>query len=456
MSAASPAGGLTRRGAIAGLASALSAPALAGLRSDPDFDVLIVGAGAAGIAAARRLAGSKFKFGVLEASDRRGGRCFTDATTFGMPYDRGACLLHLPARSSLAAQAARSGAELYPDPELLQFRIRGRKAFDRGLEEVRSKIDLEQFYAERVRCYGAIASAAAGKDDVSCTDALPADLGDWRKTLEFFLGPYRCGAELKELSAKEYATSFDRGPAQLCRQGAGSLISKLALGLPVKFFSPVQQIDWSDRVVALETASGTLTARAVIVTASTALVAAGRIKFKPNLPAPQVRAFETLKLGSYDRVAIEFTGTLAGLDGNEVVFEKVGDGKPAALLANLHGTRLAVLSLCGKTAADLSAEGEKAMLDFAIDWVTGVFGANAKKAIVRTHATSWNKQMWTLGAFSTAVPGAQGARKLAAEPLGERVWFAGEALSPSYWGTVGGAWQDGERAADAVVARLGK
>jgi hypothetical protein len=122
MRAASPAGGLSRRGAIAALASALSAPALAGLRSDPDFDVLIVGAGPAGIAAGRRLAGSKWKFGILEASDRRGGRCFTDTTTFGLPYDQGACRMHLPSRSSLAAQAARNEIDLYPDPEVLQFR----------------------------------------------------------------------------------------------------------------------------------------------------------------------------------------------------------------------------------------------------------------------------------------------------------------------------------------------
>jgi len=241
-----------------------------------------------------------------------------------------------------------------------------------------------------------------------------------------------------------------------CSAARAILIGKLALGLPTKFFSRVQQIDWSDRTVALETPGGPLSARAVIVTASTAVLANGKIKFKPNLPAPHAHAFETLKLGSYDRVAIEFTGNLARLEPNEIVFEKVSDSKPAALLANLHGTRLSVLNVCGKTAAELSAQGEKAMLDFAIEWVTGVFGANAKKAIVRTHVTSWNKQTWTLGAFSSAVPGAQGARKLAAEALGDRVWFAGEALSPSFWGTVGGAWQDGERAADAVLARLGK
>jgi hypothetical protein len=257
---------LTRRSAVAGLASALSSPALAGLRSEPDFDVLIVGAGPAGIAAARRIAGTKWKFGIIEASDRRGGRCFTESTTFGLPYDQGACSIHVPPRSSLAGLAARNGIELYPDPEILQIRLRGRKAFDRGLEEVHSKNELEQFYTNRVRCYAAIANAAGGKDDISCADALPADLGDWRKMMEFFLGPYRFGAELKELSAKEYAVSLDRGPALLCRLGAGILIGKLALGIPTKFFSPVTLVDWGDRSVVLETGGGTVSARAVIVT----------------------------------------------------------------------------------------------------------------------------------------------------------------------------------------------
>ena len=456
MTPASPARELTRRSAVAGLASALSSPALAGLRSEPDFDVLIVGAGPAGIAAARRIAGTKWKFGIIEASDRRGGRCFTESTTFSLPYDQGACSIHVPPRSSLAGLAARNGIELYPDPEILQIRLRGRKAFDRGLEEVHSKNELEQFYTNRVRCYAAIANAAGGKDDISCADALPADLGDWRKMMEFFLGPYRFGAELKELSAKEYAVSLDRGPALLCRLGAGILIGKLALGIPTKFFSPVTLVDWGDRSVVLETGGGTVSARAVIVTASTAVIAAGKIKFKPNLPAPYARAFETLKLGNYDHVAIEFSGNLLGVEANEVIFDKVHDSKPAALLANLHGTRLSILKVPGKSGAELSERGESAMLDFAFDWLTAVFGSNARKAVVRTHATFWNKQPWALGAFSSAVPGAQGARKLLSEPLSERVWFAGEALSQSYWGTVGGAWQDGERAADAVLARLSK
>jgi hypothetical protein len=108
-----------------------------------------------------------------------------------------------------------------------------------------------------------------------------------------------------------------------------------------------------------------VSARAVIVTASTAVIAAGKIKFKPNLPAPYARAFETLKLGNYDHVAIEFSGNLLGVEANEVIFDKVHDSKPAALLANLHGTRLSILKVPGKSGAELSERGESAMLDFA-------------------------------------------------------------------------------------------
>ena len=272
--------------------------------------------------------------------------------------------------------------------------------------------------------------------------------------MEFVLGPYRFGVELSELSAKEYAVSIDRSAAQLCRQGVGALIGKLAFGVPIKFFSPVTLVDWSKRSVALLTGEGVVTAQAVIVTASTAVLASGRIRFRPNLPGTYASACEKLKLGSYDHIALAFTGNPLGLDANEVVFERGYTTKTAALRANVHGTRLSLLTLAGRSGAELADRSENAMTDFALDWISGVFGSRAKKAVVGVHATSWTKDPWTLGAFSSAPPGAQEARRSLSEPLNDVVWFAGEAVHQTFWGTVGGAWQNGERVADAVIARL--
>lgn len=456
MASAVKAFNLTRRGAIAGLISAVSCPAIAGLQRQPDLDVLIVGAGAAGIAAGRRLLATNKKFAIIEASDRMGGRCFTDRATFNLPFDRGANSIHLPAQSPLPKLAAQNGTELYPDPAREQIRVRKRIGVEKDLEEIHSKLELEEFYADSVRCYAAIAQAAADKSDLSCAEVLPADLGYWQRTMEFVLGPYRFGAELKELSAKEYATSIHRSSAWLSRQGVGALIGRLALGVPIKFFSPVTLVDWSDRSVTLAMGQEVVTARAAIITASTAVLAAGKIEFRPRLPARYASAFDKLKLGSYDHVALAFNDNALGLNANEVVFEKAFTTKTAALFGNVHGTNLSLLTLAGQTGAELADKGESAMTGFALDWISGIFGSRAKRAVARMQATSWKKEPWTLGAFSSAPPGAQDARKTLVEPLNEVVWFAGEAVSQNFWGTVGGAWQDGERAANAVIAQLNR
>jgi monoamine oxidase len=95
------------------------------------------------------------------------------------------------------------------------------------------------------------------------------------------------------------------------------------------------------------------------------------------------------------------------------------------------------------------------MVAFALEWLTGLYGNDIKKAAVRTHATHWNDEPFVLGAFSAAAPGGQPARRVLMEPLNGRIWFAGEAVHETLWGTVGGAWESGERAAEAALRRIG-
>jgi len=89
------------------------------------------------------------------------------------------------------------------------------------------------------------------------------------------------------------------------------------------------------------------------------------------------------------------------------------------------------------------------------EWLSLLFGFNVKRAIKRSHATRWNENPFALGAMSAAGPGNADARKILMEPLGGRIWFAGEALHETQWGTVGGAWESGTRAAEAVLRKLG-
>ena len=96
------------------------------------------------------------------------------------------------------------------------------------------------------------------------------------------------------------------------------------------------------------------------------------------------------------------------------------------------------------------------MISFATGWLADLYGADVKKAIGRTHATRWAAEPWTLGAFSAAAVGGQGGRKVLMEPVRERLFFAGEAVHETLWGTVGGAWESGERAAEAALRLWGR
>ena len=175
----------------------------------------------------------------------------------------------------------------------------------------------------------------------------------------------------------------------------------------------------------------------------------------PSFPKRHADAFGKLTLGSYDHIALELAGNPLGFESDDLVFEKSADAHTAAILANVSGTQLCMIEVAGTFGRDLAARGEAAMVNFAADWLAGLYGADVKKAIKRSHATRWNHEPLALGAFSAAAPGGQGARRIVAEPLQNTLWFAGEAVHETLWGTVGGAWESGERAADAVIHRLG-
>ena len=408
------------------------------------FDVVIVGAGAAGIAAARRIAASGRKFVLIEATNHIGGRCITDTRTFGVPYDRGAHWIHAPDFNPVTKLAAHRGLEVYPAPASQKVRI-GRRYAREG--------ELEDFLALQVRTDRGIAEAAR-KGDIACAAALPNDLGDWRPAIEFVLGPFGCGKDLTQVSAVDFAKSIERNTDAFCRQGFGTLIASFADGIPVKLSTPATAVD-TRREVTVETPSGTISARTAIITVPTSVIAAGAIKFTPELPKRQLDAFAQLSLGSYDHIALELVGNPLGFETDDLVFEKSANAHTAAILANVSGTQLCLIEVAGSFGRELSAQSEAAMVDFAAEWLAGLYGADLKKAIKRSHATRWNSEPWARGAFSAAAPGGQGARRTLMEPLQNAVWFAGEAAHETLWGTVGGAWESGERAADAVLRRLG-
>jgi monoamine oxidase len=439
---------MTRRGFLSSSAAIAVTPVLyrraSGAPLAREADIVVIGAGAAGIAAARRIQAANRRVVVVEATNEIGGRCITDSSSFGVPFDRGSRWMHNPDTSPIIKLARGAGLEIVTPPSGQKIRI-GRRNARAG--------ETEDFLATLVKANRALDDASR-RGDMSCAVALPKELGDWTGTVDFVLGAGFAGKDLKDLSVIDTVRAGDRNAVFACRQGLGTLMAKLGEGLPVSLSTPANRIAWSNRDVTVETPAGKVVARAAIVTVSSNVLTAGNIKFAPDIPKRALDAASKLSLGSYDHIALQMPGNPLGLSRDEVVIEQSTSNATALLLANIGGSSLCSIDVAGSFGRDLSSRGEAAMVAFAKDWLTKLFGSDAASAVNKAIATRWNASPHVQGAMSAATPGGQSSRKVLNEPIG-CLFLAGEATHETLWGTVDGAWESGERAADAALRRIG-
>lgn len=438
---------ITRRGFLSASAALAAMPVLRATAAPlpREADIVVIGAGAAGIAAARRIMATGRRVVVVEAASQVGGRCITDATTFDTPFDRGARWMHNPETNPMIRLARGAGLDVVQAPVGQKMRI-GRRNARAG--------ETEEFLAALVRANRAIDEAGRGKLDTACATVLPKDLGDWAGAAEFMLGASFAGKDLKELSAIDKSRAQDRNAAIACRQGLGTLIARLGEQAPVALSTRASRILWSNRDVSVETPSGKIAARAAIITVSTNVLTSGAIKFGPDLPKRTLDAASKLSLGSYDHIVLQLPGNPLGLSRDDILIEQSNSTRTALLYANIGGSSLCSIDVGGSFGRDLSEQGEKAMAAFAKEWITKLLGSEAASAVQKTSATRWNASPHVMGAMSAASPGGQLSRKVLAEPIG-CMFLAGEATHETLWGTVDGAWESGERAADAALRKIG-
>ena len=268
------------------------------------------------------------------------------------------------------------------------------------------------------------------------------------------LGANATGKDLKDVSVIDKARAQERNAAIACRQGLGTLIAKLGEQVPLALSTPASRIGWSNRDVTVETPAGKIVARAAIITVSSNVLAAGNIKFTPDIPKRQLDAAAKLSLGSFDHIALQLPGNPLGLARDDIIIEQSNSTRTALLFANMGASSLCSIDVAGSFGRDLSAQGEKAMVAFAVEWLTKLFGSDVAAAVKKSSATRWNAAPFVLGAMSSAAPGGQASRKILTEPIG-CMFLAGEATHETLWGTVDGAWESGERAAEAALRRIG-
>jgi monoamine oxidase len=429
---------------MAGLGATLAAPGAAGnLPSVPD--VVVIGAGAAGLAAATRLIAAGRAVVVVEARDRIGGRAYTESLSLGQPFDRGCQWLQGPADlpQIALAEAAGIGLEVYrADRE--QVFLNGRRA---------PRAEVRRYWATGAR----IAAAAERAPGDLPIGSLVAPDWPWVQTAAAWVGPLDFGAELDEVSTADYNAHAEYEVDLLVREGLGTLAALYGHDVPVTLATDVTAIDWGGSGVRVETSRGAIRAAACIVTVPVGVLAADRIRFHPPLPDRKRQAIDGLPMGVLEKVGLRFDGERFGL-AESTILTVLRDGAEARaqcqFLTFPTGHDYVVGYVGGDFGRDLAAAGAGAATDFAIGEFVRAVGSGARKHIAATTFTGWTGDRHSIGAYAVLRPGAAGARAALAEPLANRLYFAGEATSPDLPALYAGAHLSGVRAATEVLGRF--
>ena len=407
-----------------------------------DPQVAIVGAGAAGLAAARTLIDAGISVLVLEAKNRVGGRAFTNSKGIGIPWDHGAHWLHDQENNFFSAYASSLGIPPEPASEKQHLWLGNRWADESEVHDYNAYCDL---VFDRVQVMGLDAQ------DAPISDALPPHFlyrdmfNSWYAALS--------GMEPDRSSVHDdNRYSDDTGNARV-RCGYGALLERFAYEIPVTLSTSVQRIDWSGKGASLETAAGTVNATIAIITASNNVLAGNTIRFTPSLPLSLKAAFENVPLGAAEKVAIAFDQNVFCQKDGHLAFAH-NTSEAARFQICPFGENIAVAYIAGEFAEKISIEGAEAMNDFALSQLIGVFGANIRKSSVGIQSTGWCVDPHIGGGYSSARPGYADARFTLSEPIAERLYFAGEAHTIDAYGTVHGAYRSGVDTANRVAKRL--
>jgi monoamine oxidase len=406
-----------------------------------EVDVAIIGAGAAGLAAASALADSRLNVVVLEAQGRIGGRAHT-VPLAGLPLDLGCEWLHSADRNPLVEKIAATGLTIDKTPPPWAH------------PEATANFSAEerQAYGEAFGAFDERVAAAADEADQPASDLLEPG-SPWNPLLNAFSAYYN-GAEFDQVSVQDYAAYDDSELNWRVAEGYGAGIAGLApKGVRIVRDCPVSLLRHDGPRLRLETAKGVVEARAAIVCVSTAVLAAGALRILPELPA-KLAAVEGLPLGLADKVFLK-------LDEPEAfAVESMVYGAPQRTATGSYhlrplGRPIIEAFFGGAHARALEAEGPGASAAFAIDELVGVYGTGLRRRVSVLAQTAWASDPWARGSYSHALPGRSGERAVLAAPVDGRLFFAGEACSAHAFSTAHGAWETGERAAREVLAALG-
>lgn len=408
--------------------------------ADSEADVVVIGGGAAGVAAAKRLQQASLRCLLVEARPRLGGRAWTVRDAAGHALDLGCGWLHSADRNPWVAVAQQLGLSIDKTPP---------PWMNRPLERSFPRAEHADFRKAFGEFYARLDKAAQREADAAASILLdPASR--WNALLNA-MSTYISGAELDRISLKDLDRYHSTDVNWRAVEGYGTLIGAWGAGIPRLLDCPVGAVDHSGKRLRVETSKGAIAADQVIVTVPSAVLAAERIRFTPALPQ-KIEAARGLPLGLADKLFIALDGA-EEFESSVRLFGHTDRVATAGYHIRPFGWPMIEAYFGGTCAAELEAGGEGAFFDFAVAELVGVLGSDFACRIKPIRMHCWGSDPFALGSYSFALPGFADCRQALAEPVDERLFFAGEACSRNDFSTAHGGYLTGVAAAEQVIAR---
>ena len=409
-------------------------------------DIAIVGAGAAGLAAARELRALGVQHVVLEAKPVIGGRTVCDETTFGFPYDLGGFWLSNDGDNFLIEAAERLGFDIsnqtFPGPEVPM--LLG--------ERWESQAENSARLAYNDEAMTAISEFNPGAPDRSIA-SFSGNTSPWFPVLASWIAMLN-GLSMERTSAADQANLLHGESVHQVREGMGRLLQAWADVPDVMVNTPVRAIDWNDAGVELDIGEDVLTAKALILTASVGVLASDTISYARPIPKRIRNALDYLPMGTVNRIAVQFDGDIFGEICPQSFGRFVDADNHIYIMTRLVGQNVALGYVGNELAIALEQQPDDVAVDLLCDALALGIGTDVRDRITATLCTRWGSDPWTLGAYAAAEPGGAWTRAALQQPWDNRVFVAGEATSLKQFSYVHGAAQEGIRAARAASAVL--
>jgi monoamine oxidase len=409
--------------------------------SSSTCDVAVVGAGAAGVAAGRRLVEAGLDVLVLEARNRLGGRAHSVPTLLGHAFDVGCEWLHSAGRNPWTGIARKLNFSI--DERLPDWGSRVSWHFGEAAQH--------EWYLAREAFDERCERAAEGPSDRAEAELLEPG-GRWNGLIGA-ISTWANGTELEHVSVKDHAQYENDELNWRVLEGYGTLISTYGAALPVSFGTVVERINHRGRTITVATNRGDVSARAVIVTVPTNLLARESIRFVPALP-DKIAAAAGLPLGIANKLFLAIEGPADDLPRDRHLIGSVERVRTGGYQMRPHGWPVIGGYFGGSLGRDLEADDGRAMVAFALDELAGLFGGDIRRRLAPVAQSRWVGDPLANGSYSCALPGHAEDRRTLIEPVDERLYFAGEACSINFFGTAHGAYISAVAAAEQAIAAL--